>query len=141
VCTLHGLPLAFALTGAKAVDREVLAELLAVEPALIAARPGQLLIADKNYYGREFEGGLGALGVRLLRPARKGEPQRASGRLFKPLRQLIESSTRPSRASSTSSGMAVTRPLGCGFGSCSASSPSPRRSGTPTPPASQPCGP
>jgi hypothetical protein len=91
VCTLHGLPILFALTGAKAVDREVLAELLAVEPDLVAARPGQLLIADKNYYGREFEGGLAALGVRLLRPARKAEPEPAGVGLFKPLRQLIES--------------------------------------------------
>jgi Transposase DDE domain len=91
VCTLHGLPVAFALTGANAVDREVLAELLAVEPQLAALRPGQVLIADKNYYGREFEAGLAELGVRLLRPARKGEPERAGGRLFKPLRQLIES--------------------------------------------------
>ena len=39
VCTLHGLPVAFALAGAKAVDREVLAELLAVEPELWP--PGQ----------------------------------------------------------------------------------------------------
>jgi hypothetical protein len=91
VCTLHGLPILFALTGAKAVDREVPAELLAVEPDLVAARPGQLLIADKNYYGREFEGGLAALGVRLLRPARKAEPEPAGVGLFKPLRQLIES--------------------------------------------------
>jgi hypothetical protein len=60
VGTLHGLPILFALTGAKAVDREVLAELLAMEPDLVAARPGQLLIADKNYYGREFGGGLAA---------------------------------------------------------------------------------
>jgi Transposase DDE domain len=91
VCTLHGLPVAFALTGANAVDREVLAELLAVEPQLAALRPGQVLIADKNYYGREFEHGLAERGVRLLRPARKGEPERVGGRLFKPLRQLIES--------------------------------------------------
>ena len=91
VCTLHGLPILFALTGAKAIDREVLVELLAVEPELVAARPGQLLVADKNYYGRQFEAVLAELGVRLLRPARKGEPEPAGGRLFKPLRQLIES--------------------------------------------------
>jgi hypothetical protein len=91
VCTLHGLPILFALTDAKAVDREVLIDLLAVEPELVAARPGQLLVADKNYYGREFEHLLAELGVRLLRPARKGEPGRAGERLFKPLRQLIES--------------------------------------------------
>jgi hypothetical protein len=91
VCTLHGLPVCFALTSAKAVDREVLLDLLAVEPQLLAARPGQVLLADKNYYGRQFEGILAELGVRLLRPARKGEPERPGAYLFKPLRQLIES--------------------------------------------------
>jgi hypothetical protein len=91
VCTLHGLPVAFALTGAKATDREVLLDLLAVEPQLLAARSGQVLLADKNYYGREFEHILAELGVRLLRPARKGEAKRPGARLFRPLRQLIES--------------------------------------------------
>ena len=65
VCTLHGLPIAFALTSANAVDREVLAELLAVEPELVGLRPEQVLVVDKNYYGREFEAGLAELGVRL----------------------------------------------------------------------------
>jgi hypothetical protein len=51
----------------------------------------QVLIADKNYYGWEFEQLLGGLGVRLLRPARKGEAERPGAQLFKPLRQLIES--------------------------------------------------
>jgi hypothetical protein len=91
VCTLHGLPVAFALTSATAVEREVLTGLLAVEPTLVAARPGQLLLADKNYYGSEFERILGELGLRLLRPARKGEAERPGAALFKPLRQLIES--------------------------------------------------
>lgn len=57
----------------------------------MASRPGRVLIADKNYYGGEFERMLGELGLRLLRPARKGEPSRADARLFRPLRQLIES--------------------------------------------------
>ncbi|MEU9444370.1 IS982 family transposase [Streptomyces sp. NPDC048304] len=48
-------------------------------------------LADKNYYGRDFERHLADLGVRLLRPARKGEPERGGAELFKPLRQLIES--------------------------------------------------
>jgi hypothetical protein len=91
VCSLHGLPVAFALTGAKADERQVLLELLAVEPTLLAARPGQVLIGDKNYYGAEFERILAADGVWLLRPARTGEPQPAGARLFRPLRQLIES--------------------------------------------------
>jgi Transposase DDE domain len=91
VCTLHGLPVALALTGATADERQVLLDLLAVEPQLVAARPGQVLIADKHYYGREFERVLAGLGLRLLRPARKGEAERPGARLFKPLRQLIES--------------------------------------------------
>jgi len=91
ICTLHGLPVAFALAGAKAVERDVLLDLLAAESQLVAERPGQLLLADKNYYGREFEGVLAELDVRLLRPARKGEPERPGAHLFKPLRQLIES--------------------------------------------------
>jgi hypothetical protein len=91
VCTLGGLPVAIALTGAKAYERLVLLDLLAVEPELVAARPGQVLLADKNYYGQEFERLLAELGVRLLRPARKGEAGRAGASLFKPLRQLIES--------------------------------------------------
>ena len=70
---------------------EVLWDLVSVEPELVAARPGQVLIADKNYYGHQFEQLLAELGVRLLRPARKGEPERPGARLFKPLRQLIES--------------------------------------------------
>jgi hypothetical protein len=91
VCTLHGLPVGFALTGAKAVEREVLLDLLVVEPELLAARAGQVLIADKNYYGGQFERILAGLGLRLLRPARKGEATRADAYLFRPLRQLIES--------------------------------------------------
>ncbi len=34
---------------------------------------------------------LAGLGLRLLRPARKGGPERAGAGLFRPLRQLIES--------------------------------------------------
>jgi hypothetical protein len=79
------------LTGAKADERQVLLDLLAVEPQLLAARPGQTLLADKHYYGREFERVLAELSVRLLRPARKGEPERPGTQLFRPLRQLIES--------------------------------------------------
>ncbi|MFD4814522.1 IS982 family transposase [Streptomyces sp. NPDC058418] len=91
VCTLHGLPIAFALTGAKAAEREVLLDILAVDPGLLAGRPAPTLLADRNYYGRDFERQLAESGITLLRPARKGEPERAGAELFKPLRQLIES--------------------------------------------------
>jgi hypothetical protein len=91
LCTLHGLPIGFALTGAKADEREVLLDILHTDPALTAKRVGQTVIADKNYYGREFETTLAAAGLNLLRPARKGEPPRPGTRFFKPLRQVIES--------------------------------------------------
>jgi hypothetical protein len=89
VCTLHGLPVGFALTGAKADERQVLLAILA--DGELAGRPGQLLIGDKNYYGRDFEAELAADGLTLLRPARKGEPEPAGRQYFKPLRQVIES--------------------------------------------------
>ena len=54
-------------------------------------RPGQTIIADKNYYGRDFEATLTEAGLNLLRPARKGETERPGASLFKPLRQIIES--------------------------------------------------
>ena len=90
VCTLHGLPVGWALTGAKADEREVLEAILANTPGL--NRPGrQVVIADKAYYGKAFEAGLDQAGINLLRKARKGEKPRAGGEFFKPLRQVIES--------------------------------------------------
>ena len=91
ICTLHGLPVGFALTGAKADERQVLLGILDTDPALLADRRGQTLIGDKNYYGHDFEARLDEAGLRLLRPARKGEPDRRGASLFKPLRQIIES--------------------------------------------------
>ena len=55
------------------------------------ARPGQVIIGDKDYYGRDFEAALAGAGLVLLRPARKGEPEPAGRQYFKPLRQVIES--------------------------------------------------
>lgn len=91
VATLHGLPVMFALTGAKADERQVLLDLLGAEPALTVHRDGQVLIADKNYYGTAFEETLHNGGLTLLRPARKNEPEHAGQKFFKPLRQTIES--------------------------------------------------
>ena len=91
VCALSGLPVAFALTGAKADEREILLGMLDADPNLLATHPGQTLMADKNYYGRQFEAALADAGIELLRPARKGEKPRAGQRFFKPLRQVVES--------------------------------------------------
>jgi hypothetical protein len=54
-------------------------------------RAGQVIIADKNFYGREFEAALAGDGFCLLRPARHCEPARPGTRFFRPLRQVIES--------------------------------------------------
>lgn len=92
VCTLHGLPLGWALVGAKTDERDVLEDLLATTPALV--RPAgyrRTIIADKAYFGRDFEHHLDQNGIDLLRPARKGEKPLAGARFFKPLRQIIES--------------------------------------------------
>jgi Transposase DDE domain len=91
VCTLHGLPVMFAVAGAKADERETLLGMLEIDAALVNARPGQTLIGDKNYFGRDFERELADSDLALLRPVRKGEAPRAGTELFKPLRQVIES--------------------------------------------------
>ena len=86
VCTLGGLPILFALTGAKADERETLRDMLDTAPDVEVAHPRQMIIGDKNYYGREFEHDLTERHLQLLRPARKGEAERAGAHLFKPLR-------------------------------------------------------
>jgi len=91
VATLGGLPVAFALTGAKADERQTLLSILDADPTLATSRPGQTLIADRQYYGTSFEAALAGQQLHLLRPARKGEPDRPGAHLFKPLRQTIES--------------------------------------------------
>ena len=91
VCTLHGLPVLFALAGAKAGEREVLLGMLETGKDAVAVHPGQTLIGDKNYFGRDFEADLTERELVLLRPVRKGEARRAGLQLLKPLRQVIES--------------------------------------------------
>ena len=91
LATLHGLPVGFALTGAKADERQVLLGILDADPELTSGRAGQILIGDKNYFGADFEAALADAGLTLLRPARKGEAERGGSRFFKPLRQTVES--------------------------------------------------
>ena len=91
VCTLTGLPVLFALAGAKADERETLLDMLTAGQDVVNDRPGQTLIGDKNYFGRAFEADLAGRELVLLRPLRKGEARRAGQHLLKPLRQTIES--------------------------------------------------
>ena len=89
LATLHGLPVGFAITGAKADERESLRGILDTTPARVPA--GQTIMADKGYYGRVFEEDLRQGRVCLLRPARKDEAPRAGAQFLRPLRQRIES--------------------------------------------------
>jgi len=91
VCTLTGLPVMFALAGAKADERETLLGMLEAGGDVVEAHPGQVLIGDKNYFGRAFEADLADRELTLPRPVRKGEAMRAGQHLLKPLRQVIES--------------------------------------------------
>ena len=83
-----GLPIAYALAGAKADERDTCLEMIA--HARIA-RAGQTLIADKGYRSAAFEAALNAAGIALIRPATKTEPPRPGRQFLRPLRQIIES--------------------------------------------------
>ena len=72
VATLHGLPIGYALTGAKADERQVLLDLLHDDPTLAASRPGQILLADKNYFGRDFEATIADAGHPAAAPRPQG---------------------------------------------------------------------
>ena len=86
-----GLPISYALTNPKVDEREVARDLLEVEPALLALREGQTIVADKGYASREFEMFLNDRGANLLRPTFKREKARPGARFLKPFRQIIES--------------------------------------------------
>ena len=80
VCTLTGLPVLFALAGAKADEREILLGMLEAGRDVAGGHRGQTLIGDKNYFGRHFETDLTERELVLLRPVRKGEARRAGQR-------------------------------------------------------------
>jgi hypothetical protein len=120
---VHGLPITFALTNPKTDEREVLVSLFDVEPMLLTARPGQRIVVDKGYRDAETEAILTGRGVTLLRPIDAGEAPRPGARLFRPLRQLIESVNDTSRASWTWNAMAVAPSTALAFGSCNGCSP------------------
>ncbi len=84
--TAEGLPVAWALADPKLGEREVVRDLLDQSRPL---RPGQVLLADKGFAGREFEDAVAGHGAHLVRPDRRDEPAR-HGNLAR-VRQWIES--------------------------------------------------
>jgi hypothetical protein len=79
----------FALSNPRADEREMLRDMLEIEPGLL--RCGQVIMADKGYRSAELEAFLASHGVTLIRPAMAREPQRPGRHLLRPLRQIIES--------------------------------------------------
>lgn len=88
LATPGGLPVAFAVTGAKADERETAIDMIdRTEPH----RRPRALVADKGYRSAEFDAQLAQRNITLIRPAAKSEPPRPHRRFLRPLRQIIES--------------------------------------------------
>lgn len=132
VCTLGGLPVLFALTGAKADERETLRDMLDTAPDVLAVHPGQTIIGDKNYFGREFEHGLAERHLKFCGPPARGKPSRPGHTCSSRCGRSSSRSIRPSRGSSTWNDTAARARQGRQPGSCAGSSHSQRRSGTTT---------
>ena len=91
VCTPAGLPITWALAPPRHDDRQVLMCVLDADADLLTDRPGQLLLADKNYISSELDDYLQRRGAALLRPSYRNRPPRPGQHLLAPIRQLIES--------------------------------------------------
>ncbi len=110
VCTLSGLPVLFAIAGAKADERQTLLGMLEAGRDVAESHPGQTLIGDKNYFGRTSRRtSPGVTWCCCGRPAR-ARP-RAPGRACSSRCGRSSSrSTGPSRASLTWNDTAAARP-------------------------------
>jgi hypothetical protein len=91
VTTVHGLPVAFALTNAKTDEREVLVDLVSMRPNVFRHPNGLILVVDKGYRDRDTETWLNDRGITVVRPAYRGEPDRPGRGLLRAVRQSIES--------------------------------------------------
>ena len=89
VTTPSGLPVAYALTGAKTDERDTALDMIGLNPDL--HRPGQTLMADKGYRRASFETELNNAGITLIRPTFGSDKPRPHQRFLRPFRQIIES--------------------------------------------------
>ena len=89
IATPSGLPIAFALAGAKTDERDTALDMIALNADL--HRPGQILMADKGYRRANFETDLANAGITLIRPTYGNEQPRPHQRFLRPFRQIIES--------------------------------------------------
>jgi len=88
ITTPSGLPIAYALAGAKTDERDTCLDMIAFGGLDTA---GVTLIADKGYRRASFETELNTAGVTLIRPNLKTEKRRPGRRYLKAFRQTIES--------------------------------------------------
>jgi hypothetical protein len=91
VTTVHGLPVAFALTNPKADEREVLVDLVSLQPDMFHHPDGLILVVDKGYRDRATETWLNEANITVVRPAYRGEPPRPGRALLRAIRQHVES--------------------------------------------------
>ena len=88
ITTPSGLPVAYALAGAKTDERDTALDMIAFAAL---DRPGQTLIADKGYRRASFETELNTAGITLIRPNLKTEKTRPGRQFLPAFRQTIES--------------------------------------------------
>ncbi len=91
VTTVHGLPVAFALTNPKTDERDILIDLISLQPAMFHHPDGLILVVDKGYRERATETWLNETGIEVVRPAYRNETPRPGRPLLRAVRQNIES--------------------------------------------------
>lgn len=89
IVTPSGLPVAYALTGAKTDERDTALDMITLDPGL--HRPGQTLMGDKGYRRASFDTTLTDAGITFIRPTLGTEKPRPHQRFLRPFRQIIES--------------------------------------------------
>jgi hypothetical protein len=91
VTTVHGLPVAFALTNPKVDEREVLLDLVSLQASMFRHQDGLILVVDKGYRDRVTETWLNQADITVVRPAYRNETPRPGRMLLRAVRQNIES--------------------------------------------------
>jgi hypothetical protein len=91
VTTVHGLPVAFALTHPTVDEREVLVDLVSLQSTMFHHRDGLILVVDKGYRDRVTETWLNETDISVVRPAYRNEASRPGRMLLRAVRQTIES--------------------------------------------------
>ena len=87
VTTVHGLPVAFALTNPKVDERDVLVDLVSLQPHMFHHPDGPILVVDKGYRDHATETWLNEANIAVVRPAYRNEPPRPGRAILRAVRQ------------------------------------------------------